>query len=304
MANWLSQRQIFDWKFLSVDGRPVRASNGMLTAVDTSMSAEDKFDLVLVVASFEAKKHARNQRLNNWLRRQARFGVELGGIETGSEALAVAGLLDGRSVAVHWENADGFRELFPTCRVVKQLYTIDADRLTCAGATAVIDMILSWISQRVSSDLAWEIGQQLLMDSIRAPIKGQTALTDGLSIANQPVREAIEIMKRTVDDPLDFDEIAKQVGVSRRQIERHFRRHLGVSPMKYYSTIRLAKAHQLLQQTDLPVTEIAISSGFASAEHFSRVYRKAFERAPSRDRLQTYDAPVMRPKAKRRTSKR
>lgn len=303
VANWLSQYPVFSWAMLSVDGRPVQASNGMTIPVDGPISAEDEFTTVLVIASFESKKHAHNARTKNWLRRLARFGVELGGIENGSEVLAAAGLLDGHSIAVHWENFDGFQELYPEVRATKQLYTIEPGRLTCAGATAVLDMMLTWIGQTVSPDLAREVGEQLLKESIRAPSRGQETIIDGAGIANQPVRQAIELMQRALDEPLPCDEIAERVGLSRRQLERHFQQQLGVSPLKHYMSLRLAKAHQLLQQTDLPVTEIAISSGFGSPEHFSRLYRKTFGRSPSTDRLQAINAPVMRLKSKPKPSR-
>jgi AraC family carnitine catabolism transcriptional activator len=303
VGNWLSQRPIFSWKVLSVDGRPVKASNGMTIAVDGAISTEDDFSTVFVVASFESKKHAHNARVKNWLRRLARFGVELGGIETGSEVLAAAGLLDGHRVAVHWENFDGFQELYPDVQATKQLYTIEPGRLTCAGALAVMDMMLSWISHTISQELALDIGEQLLKDSIRPPSHGQATIIDGAGIASQPVRKAIEFMQETLDEPLPCGEIAERVGLSRRQLERHFQQQLGVSPLKHYVMLRLAKAHQLLQQTDLPVTEIAISSGFGSPEHFSRLYRKMFGRSPSADRLQAVDAPVLRLKGKRTPSR-
>ncbi len=95
-------------------------------------------------------------------------------------------------------------------------------------------------------------------------------------------------------------EIAARIGLSQRQLQRHFRLHLGTTPTRHYTLVRLSKAHKLLQQTDLPVTEIAVGCGFASLENFSRVYRSLFGRAPSRDRRQSTCAPVFRQgKAKR-----
>lgn len=299
VANWLAQRTIFSWSILSADGRPVRASNGMRISVDGAISAEESFSTVFVIASFESKKYVNDTRVKNWLRRLDRFGTELGGIETGSELLAAAGLMDNRQAAVHWENINGFQELYPEVRATRQLYTIEPGRLTCAGATAVMDMMLNWISHGVGPELAWEIGQQLLKEGIRPPTHGQSTMLDGSGIANEPVRKAIEIMRDTLEEPLPCDELAKQVGFSRRQLERHFHQQLGVSPLKHYMMMRLAKAHQLLQQTDLPVTEIAVSSGFSSPEHFSRLYRRTFGRSPNADRLQAIDAPVMRVRRRR-----
>ena len=67
---------------------------------------------------------------------------------------------------------------------------------------------------------------------------------------------------------------------------------MATSLMRAYLMIRLSRAHNLLQQTDLPVTAIAISTGFRSLEHFSRAYRAVFGCAPSADRRQSISAPI------------
>jgi AraC family carnitine catabolism transcriptional activator len=79
-------------------------------------------------------------------------------------------------------------------------------------------------------------------------------------------------------------------------LQRHFQHHLGTTLTREYTRIRLAKAHQLLQQTELPVTEVAMGCGFTSLENFSRVYRSVFGCSPSADRRQTTTAPVFRRK--------
>jgi AraC family carnitine catabolism transcriptional activator len=97
-----------------------------------------------------------------------------------------------------------------------------------------------------------------------------------------------------IDEPLTCREIARRIGLSLRQIERRFRAELGCSILPHYRQIRIAKAHQLLQQTDLSVTEVALSCGFSSPEYFCRLYRAYFSCSPSRDRRQSTTAPVLR----------
>ncbi len=101
-------------------------------------------------------------------------------------------------------------------------------------------------------------------------------------------------MQQTLDEPLSCRQIADRIGMSQRQLQRHFQRHLGVSIARQYLSYRLAKAHKLLQQTELPVTEIAVTCGFGSLESFSRTYRRYFGLCPSSDRQQTTNAPVFR----------
>ncbi len=298
IANWLSQRARYVWQSLSLEGTTVEASNGLRFRVDETIAGSDRFDAVFLVASFDPKRHARHRGLRAWVRRQASHGAELGGIETGSEVLAAAGLLDGHDVAMHWDNLPGFQEVYPACRATAGLYTVDRKRLTCAGAGAVFDMMLYWIGGHQGEALAGEIAQHLLLDRIRRPGDLQPMpATPPSHLADPALQRVLALMEGSIEEPLSLAALARRARLSPRRLQRLFHRQLATSPSQHYRTLRLAKAHALLQQTDLAVTEVALSAGFASPEHFSRVYRGAFGRPPSADRRQSTDAPVLRRRA-------
>jgi len=190
---------------------------------------------------------------------------------------------------------DGFRERYPGVEAVPQLYTFGRGRMTCAGATAILDMMLRWIAQQSDQRLADEVAQHLLISRQRPPTQEQgTPDTDKEAVANQAVAKALALMQDSLEEPLSCEALAAAVDLSPRQLQRHFQRHLGSTVMRHYLMLRLSKAHKLLQQTDLSVTEVAVGSGFTSLEHFSRVYRQTFGRSPSADRQQSTSAPVLR----------
>ena len=298
IANWLSQRVRYVWQVFAIEGATVEASSGLRFRVDGSIADSDRFDAVFLFASFDPKQHASHPALRAWVRRQARHGAELGGIETGSEVLAAAGLLDGHEVAMHWDNLPGFQEVYPACRATPRLYTVDRNRLTCAGASAVFDMMLHWIGSHHGQALAGEIAQHLLLDRIRRPEDLQPMPARETSrLVDPTLQRVLTLMEGSVEEPLSCAALAERARLSPRRLQRLFRRKLATSPSQHYRMMRLAKAHALLQQTGLAVTEVALSAGFASPAHFSRVYRAAFGRPPSADRRQSTDAPVLRRRA-------
>lgn len=295
VANWLAERRLYRWHILSRDGRPVTASNGLQAPVDGGLALGGRHDAVFLLASFDPRQHSRDARLAAWLRRAARYGAELGAIETASEIIAAAGLLDGHPAAVHWDNLEGFKELHPDCQALPQLFTCGRGRLTCAGEAAVLDMMLHWIGIRHGTGLAGEIAQHLLLARPRGPDELQVGGLPAPPADDEPIlARALTIMEDAMEEPISCAGIARRIGLSLRQLQRLFRSRLGTGPLQYYRRMRLARAHALLQQTGLPVTEVAFSAGFASPEHFSRIYRQAFGRPPSADRRQSTDAPVMR----------
>ncbi len=300
LANWRAQQRLFNWSTFSADGRPVRASNATLVPVDAALSGRMDAHTLFVLASFEPKQRATDIKARAALRRVAGTGIELGGIETGSELLAAAGLLDGRTAAVHWDNLEGFRERYPKVHAVSQLFHAEPGRLTCAGGTSVIDMMLQLVAREAGEEIGEEVAQQMLVGRPRQPTQKQVL---GLSAAAQQdplIRAAVGLMRRFVDEPLRTGEVARRLQVSARHLRRRFRSVTGSTTAGYYVMLRLSRAHNLLQQTDLSVTEVAITCGFGSLEHFSRVYRGAFGCAPSRDRRQSITAPVLRQAGKRR----
>ena len=301
IANWRAQRTVFEWSTHSADGMPVRASNGALVSVNGAIGANHPFQTLLVLASFEPKVHAHDPRLRSALRRAASFGVEIGGIETGSELLAAAGLLDGRIAAVHWDNLVGFQERYPKVRPRPQVFSTERGRLTCAGGTAVIDMMLGLVEREAGPGLSTEVAEQMLIGRARLATDEQLAVTAApANNVDDAVQSAVALMETFIEEPLRAAEIARRVGLSARQLRRQFQRSMGMTPMRGYIMIRLSKAHNLLQQTDLAVTEIALSAGFRSLEHFSRAYRTEFGCAPSADRRQSLGAPIHRRLVRRR----
>ena len=122
------------------------------------------------------------------------------------------------------------------------------------------------------------------------PLSREPTRTQRVSIAaqigarNTQLVEAMRIMESNLEEPVAAQEIAASVGLSRRQLERLFSRHLGQSPQRYYRGLRLSRARMLLLQTDLSVLEIAVATGFSAPSHFSKCYREQFGHSPFQER--------------------
>jgi transcriptional regulator GlxA family with amidase domain len=81
------------------------------------------------------------------------------------------------------------------------------------------------------------------------------------------------MMQQNIDAPLPAVEVARRLGVSRRRLERHFERTLGMAPAQACKIMRLEHAEFLLRHTEQSVTEIAASTGFCDSSHFIRTFR-------------------------------
>src|ERR1700712_3710133 len=91
-------------------------------------------------------------------------------------------------------------------------------------------------------------------------------------------------MEQHMEEPLSPDALAEEIGVTRRQLERLFCSALKDTPTHFYLGLRLARARELLQQTDMSITTVCVACGFESPSHFSRTYRTRFGSSPRQDR--------------------
>jgi transcriptional regulator GlxA family with amidase domain len=262
----------------------VAASNAILAMVDGDLAAVPENATVIICGGLNVQHHA-DKRLVAWLRKIARKGPDIGAVCTGAHILAEAGLLDGYRCTIHWENLPGFSEAFPEIDATGGLFEIDRDRFTSAGGTTALDMMLTLIASQHGPELASSVAEGILHAPIRHHSEHQRmSLPARIGARHPKLVGIIEEMEGNLEEPLSPSLLARQAGLSTRQLERLFRRYLDRSPKRYYLELRLKKARSLLLQTDMSVINVALACGFSSPSHFSKCYRAFYGRTPYRER--------------------
>lgn len=284
IANRVSGQTLYTWALAGEGGEVAVCSNGAAFKLDMGLDEIDREDTVLVCGGIDVQR-ATTKAVLSWLRREARRGVAIGGLCTGAFSLAKAGLLDGKKATIHWENQDGFLEEFEDVKLTKSVFVIDGNRLSTAGGTASIDLMLKIIAQDHGEDLANTVADQLIYSSIRTDQDTQRlSIPTRIGVRHPKLSQVIQMMEANIEDPLSPADLAEEVGMSTRQLERLFRRYLNRSPKRYYMELRLQKARNLLMQTDMSVINVALACGFASPSHFSKCYRSHYNTTPYRER--------------------
>ena len=284
IANRVAGRTLYTWALAGEGGGSVACSNGAEFRLDMGLDEVDREDTVLVCGGIDVQR-ATTRPVVNWLRREARRGVTVGGLCTGAFALAKAGLLDGRKATIHWENQDGFAEEFGEVRLTKSVFVMDGNRLSTAGGTASLDLMLKIIAGDHGEDVANTVADQLIYSAIRTDQDTQRlSIPTRIGVRHPKLSQVIQMMEQAIEEPVSPADLAEDVGMSTRQLERLFRRYLNRSPKRYYMELRLQKARNLLMQTDMSVINVALACGFASPSHFSKCYRAHYATTPYRER--------------------
>ncbi|MGI9409613.1 MAG: GlxA family transcriptional regulator [Hyphomicrobiaceae bacterium] len=280
-ANLLSDRVLYDVFHLAENDVSSPSSGGAKIPATMPLDARHRLDCVFVVAGGDpAAFH--NPRVARWLRRMDARGTLMGGISGGPVILALAGMMEGRRMTVHWEHAGALAEISPSLMVERTLYVRDRDRLTCAGGIAPLDMMHAFITEHHGGDFARSISDWFMHTDIRPSGGPQRAgLAERHGVTSFPLIVAIEAMENHIADPLELGQLAVLVGLSKRQLNRLCSQKLGAPTMAFYRNLRLDKARSLLRQSPLSITEISLATGFGSSAHLSDRFRQRYGVAPS-----------------------
>jgi len=284
IANRMAGRTLYEWIMTGDGGEVAHCSAGTGFRLDCDLGELSRDDTVLVCGGIDVRE-ATTKRMLNWLRREARRGATIGGLCTAGYTLAKAGLLDGRKATIHWENQDSFREEFDEVELTKSVFVIDGNRITTAGGTASIDLMLKLIADEHGEELANAVADQLIYSSIRTDQDTQRlSVPTRIGVRHPKLSLVVQMMEQNIEEPISPSLLASDVGMSTRQLERLFRRYLNRSPKRYYMELRLQRARNLLMQTDMSVINVALACGFASPSHFSKCYRAQYDTTPYRER--------------------
>lgn len=291
MANYLLGEEAYQWSVYTANGQTVTASNGLALTKPTRLDSAHMPDVLLVCGGVDIQ-HAVNLEVIKLLTHASKYNIWLGGLCTGSYALAKASLLDDYKCTIHWENMASLCEQFPAIHFMEELFVIDRNRCTCAGGTAPLDLMLAFVASRFGKKLVAEISDQFMMVRARdSKDRQHIPVAARVGYSHKALVEVSALMEANIEEPLNLGELARLANLSQRHLQRMFKHTLSMTPMHYYLNLRLRRARALLLQTEMSVMNVTVACGFQSSCHFSKSYRTLFGYSPSMERNQYKHAP-------------
>ena len=280
IANLVSGRPLYRWSLASEDGVSATCSNRAVTLVDRSLEPLQRGEQLFLISGIHVQNHVTPAVLNH-LRRERARGTRIGAICSGAYVLALAGFLDDIETAIHWEFHDLFAEQFPSVRLVRNVFVANQKHMTASGGTAAADLMLHLIARDHGTGLATAVADQMVYNAVREGSAAQrVSLQSRHGMRNAHLTRAIQIMEENIEIPLAPCDIAEELGISTRQLERLFGKYLNSSPKRYVVEMRLHRARNLIVQTEQSIAQIAMACGFNSTSHFSKVFRSQFGISP------------------------
>lgn len=216
-------------------------------------------------------------------------GARIVSLCTGAFVLAAAGILDGRRATTHWMHAGLLAARHPRVRVDPDVLYIDEDPvLTSAGKGAGMDLCLHVVRKDHGAAVANALARRLVVPPHRRGGQAQyVAAPVPECVERDGLAEVLEWVLGRLHEPLTVADLARRAGMSTRNLTRHFRRAVGVTPLQWLHDQRVRRAQELLETSDMGVEVIASRTGMGTAatlrRHFTRAvgvspdaYRKTF----------------------------
>ncbi|MDB5952185.1 MAG: Transcriptional regulator AraC family [Massilia sp.] len=289
-ANDVSGEMLYRVRQYAADGSLALTQCGMPLAADPLYKLDhDQAGLLMLIADERVDGQiagAVGSHLGQQLNRSGNGGEwVLGASGAGAQVLAEHGFLDGYRAAIHWQILADAVKRYPGTVFTPGLFEIDRNRISAGAGAAVLDLLLHWLGLRHGSTFAAEVAAGLGLDRLRGSDERQPVPASAQpALGSARLKEALELMAANLAEPLQAEDIAQLVGVSRRQLERLFRQHMDTFPSRYYLELRLKHARRQLKQTTQSILQVGLACGFASGPHFSTTYRNYFGYTPREER--------------------
>jgi transcriptional regulator GlxA family with amidase domain len=276
---------------ISERGGSVQASHGVrLTTVRPSGSYA-----ALIVPPFWSetreeldKNVKRAVRLKPFLLGVARRTTIVASACSGAVLLAEAGLLQHHRATTCWWLTEWFTRRYKDITIdAKKLVVSDRDRWTAAAGTAYLHLCLELTRKLAGSKIAAAAGRLALVEPRRgsqSPFIG-AAVEVALEQEGVAAAKAIALLQRHPESSDSVAMLAKRLGTTERTLNRQFKRAVGMTPIAYRQSQRIAMAKRLLEARHASVEEIVERCGYVDVASFRKLFTREVGMSPREYRL-------------------
>lgn len=287
-ANEIVGKQAFKWQLVAELDEKILSSAEVSFDPSTTLEDVEALDFIILLSSPTAK--FQNSSTPSILRKLSRHGTTLGAVSGGVFPLVHAGVSGIEKPAVHWCYKSAFEATFPEVEPSDQLIENSNGILTAAGASAAFDLALQLIDNQLGAATATEVACWFQHPLVRRD--GYAQIVPSLETNEEAeklppiVARAVELFSKNIEKPLSITEIADNLDISYRHVERTFKQATGMSPVKYYRKMRMDAARQIVLYTNDTIAEIASAVGYMNSHTFTKYYLEAHGTTPAQDRKQ------------------
>jgi transcriptional regulator GlxA family with amidase domain len=281
IANEVLARTAFDWRFVAETPGVVQGLTSGLLRAEPLIDDHNVADVLIVVGG-KSGAAAGWQRRARQMQRLGRPAVLLSDAATAYIELTKN---PPGHVTTHWRDVVALNETGYYPNLTARFSENSGGIITAAGMGATAELIIGLISSSLEAAQVAELGNRLLLHTLRKSDAEQPKdIADNQGLFDAQVTEAIRLMEETIADPISMADLTDQLGLSTRSLERTFRKVFDDTPARFYKQLRTKRARNMIEETLLPIVDVAVATGFGSVDTMSKAVREEYGLSPAKMR--------------------
>lgn len=291
-------QRLFSVEIIATERTAFACGNGIPVTPAHAIADDPPADLIIIPEIWLGPNESlagRHPRLVRWIRDKHRAGATLYSACSGAILLAETGLLDNCEATSHWGYRDLFRTQYPRVRFRPEPSLAFADPagriVTAGGTTSWHDLALHIIARHGSPAEALHIARVYLLKWHAEGQLPYTALVRRIPHGDAVVRRCEDWLQNHYQDGDAVSAMFAQSGIPERTLKRRFLAATGCSVTDRLQDIRIERAKRLLEQSGLPVEQIASDVGYSDTSFFRRLFRRRVGLTPGNYR-RMFSLPV------------
>lgn len=292
IVSQMNKNSVFDVKLVGLS-REIRQDIGLFTVTPDYLTHEvEQTDMIIIPAIHGDIKSGieRNHDLIPWLVEQYRNGAELVSFCIGAYLLAATGLLKGKKCATHWAHASDFRKMFPDVNLVDDRIMTAEDRIyTSGGAYSYLTLLLYLIEKNAGRDAAI-LASKMFMIDLNRDSQSPFIIFEGQKDHNdKQIGKAQQYIEKNYHGRISVGELASRLALSRRSLERRFKKATSNTVLQYVQRTRVEAAKKQLEKGTKNIHEVMFDVGYSDSKSFRDVFKK-YAGMPPQDYRKKYQA--------------
>lgn len=281
LANKVLGHDVFKWRYVSDTPGIVAGENEMLVRAEPAIADHGYSDVMVVVGGRKRAPEPWAARARA-MQRRALLVVLLS--DAAASFIANTQNPAGK-VTAHWRDVMMLSETGYHPNMTYNLAESSDGIITSAGGSATQELVIALISPLFEATKLAELSSRMLLPNIRSTNAEQPRdIANNEGLFGQRITAAIQLMESTISEPLTMTELTEKLAVSTRQLERQFREVFNDTPARFYKRLRAKRARVMLQETLLPIIDIAVATGFGSSAMLAKAVKEEYGQTPTKMR--------------------
>jgi len=246
-----------------------------------------KTDLIIIPAIHGDPKMAleKNAAFIPWIKQQYKDGAEVVSLCIAAFFLAGTGLLDGKQCATHWTAANDFRTMYPDVNLVDDKIMTEEDGIyTSGGAYSFLNLLVYIIEKYAGRDIAILTAKAFMIDIDRISQSPFIIFQGQKTHDDEPVKKAQEFIETNFEDKITVDQLASMLALSRRNLERRFKKATANTVVEYMQRVKIEAAKMSFESSRENVNEVMYKVGYSDTKAFRTTFKKITGLSPTQYR--------------------